>query len=69
MQRERMFSNENEILLSYFGLKEKSTFSLNAMVAYIKEGVLLRNISPSLVLSDHFPGGGIVELGNRSGKE
>ena len=34
-----------------------------------KEGVLLRNVSPSLVLSDHFPGGGILELGNRSGKE
>ena len=23
---------------------------------------------PPLVLSDHFPGGGILELGNRSGK-
>ena len=34
-----------------------------------KEGVLLRNVSPSLVLSDHFSGGGILELGNRSGKE
>ena len=34
-----------------------------------KEGVLLRNVSPSLVLCDHFPGGGILELGNRSGKE
>ena len=34
-----------------------------------KEGVLLRNVSPSLVLSDHFPGGGILELGYRSGKE
>ena len=28
----------------------------------IKEGVLLRNVSPSLVLCDHFPGGGILEL-------
>ena len=27
-----------------------------------KEGVLLRNVSPSLVLCDHFPGGGILEL-------
>ena len=27
-----------------------------------KEGVLLRNFSPSLVLCDHFPGGGILEL-------
>ena len=35
----------------------------------IKEGVLLRNVSASLVLSDLFPGGGILELGNRSGKE
>ena len=34
-----------------------------------KEGVLLRNVNPSLVLSVHFPGGGILELGNRSGKE
>ena len=34
-----------------------------------KEGVLLRNVSASLVLSDHLPGGGILELGNRSGKE
>ena len=28
----------------------------------IKEGVLLRNVSPSLVLCVHFPGGGILEL-------
>ena len=35
----------------------------------IKEGVGLRNISASLVLSDQFPGGGILELGNKSGKE
>ena len=34
-----------------------------------KEGVCLRNISASLVLSDHFPGGGILELRNRSGEE
>ena len=34
-----------------------------------KEGVLLRNVNASLVLSDHFPAGGILELGNRSGKE
>ena len=34
-----------------------------------KEGILLRNVSASFVLSDHFPGGGILELGNRSGKE
>ena len=34
-----------------------------------KEGVLLRNVSASLVLSDRFPGGGILELGNRFGKE
>ena len=27
-----------------------------------KEGVLLRNVSPSLVLCDHFPGGGILKL-------
>ena len=27
-----------------------------------KEGVLLRNVSPSLVLCGHFPGGGILEL-------
>ena len=27
-----------------------------------KEGVLLRNVSPSLVLYDHFPGVGILEL-------
>ena len=32
-----------------------------------KEGV--RNISAFMVLSDHFPGGGILELGNRSGEE
>ena len=29
---------------------------------FIKEGVLLRNVSPSLVLCDHVPGGGILEL-------
>ena len=28
----------------------------------VKEGVLLRKVSPSLVLCDHFPGGGILEL-------
>ena len=28
----------------------------------VKEGVLLRNVSPSLVLCDHFPGGGKLEL-------
>ena len=38
-------------------------------VSIDKEGVLLRNVSPSLVLSDHFPGGGILELQCRSGKE
>ena len=27
-----------------------------------KEGVLLRNVRPSLVLCDHFPGGGILEV-------
>ena len=27
-----------------------------------KEGVLLRNVSPSLVLCDHFPDGEILEL-------
>ena len=39
------------------------------LLGYSKEGILLRNVSPSLVLSVHFPGGGILELGNRSGKE
>ena len=34
-----------------------------------KEGVLLRNVSPSLVLCDHFPGGGILELQNGSSWE
>ena len=34
-----------------------------------KEGILLRNVSTSLVLSDHFLAGGILELGNKSGKE
>ena len=38
-------------------------------VGSTKEGILLRNVNASLVLSDHFPGGGILELGNRSGKE
>ena len=28
----------------------------------IKEGVLLRIMSPSLVLFNHFPGGGVLEL-------
>ena len=34
-----------------------------------KEGVLLRNVSPSLVLCDHFPGGGILELQTGSSSE
>ena len=34
-----------------------------------EEGVLLRNDSPSLVLSDHFPGVRILELQCRSGQE
>ena len=29
-------------------------------LTYTKEGVLLRNVSPSLSLSDHFPGCGIL---------
>ena len=32
------------------------------MLTVAKEGVLLRNVRPSLVLSDHFPGGGILKI-------
>ena len=39
-----------------------SCFALQWTIGYSKEGVLLRNVSPSLVLCDHFPGGGILEL-------
>ena len=34
----------------------------SSQVPSIKEGVLLRNVSYALVLCDHFPGGGILEL-------
>ena len=39
------------------------------LLGYSKEGIVLRNGSASLVLSVHFHGGGIHQLGNRSGKE
>ena len=37
-------------------------FVVTPVGSYSKEGVLLRNVSPPSVLSDHFPGGGILEL-------
>ena len=64
---------KKHIVLDIFRIKSRYSMYLfsifNLLCDVPKEGVLLRNVSPSLVLSDHFPGGGIFELGNRSVKE
>ena len=49
----------DQVLISRFGTRQDSGKSDRGE---IKEGILLRNVSPSLVLCDHFPGGGILEL-------
>ena len=43
-------------------------YTYNLVFIDTKEGVLLTNLSPPVVLFDRFPGGGILELRHRLGK-